>query len=81
MARWVQTHVLAQYPSAQLSVYVVWLPMLWGDAREEWNGTTLPDPRAIHFWDTVPAPLAGSGGTIIREREKLEMEVSAWMKR
>ena len=76
-----------------------------------WNGTTMPDPRVIHFWDgeqaigqwfakevdgydgtawdvyylygpdatweNVPAPLVGSGGTIIREREKLEMEVRA----
>ena len=25
--------------------------MLAGDAREEWNGTTMPDPRVIHFWD------------------------------
>jgi hypothetical protein len=25
--------------------------MLWGDAREEWDGTTMPDPRVIHFWD------------------------------
>jgi hypothetical protein len=25
--------------------------MLWGDAREEWNGTTMPDPRVTHFWD------------------------------
>lgn len=25
--------------------------MLWRDARGEWNGTTMPDPRVIHFWD------------------------------
>ncbi len=25
--------------------------MLGGDAREEWNGTTMPDPRVMHFWD------------------------------
>ena len=25
--------------------------MLGGDAREEWNGTTLSDPRVMHFWD------------------------------
>ena len=46
-----QTQFLAQLPSDQLRVYAVWLPMLWGDAREEWNGTTMPDPRVIHFWD------------------------------
>jgi hypothetical protein len=47
----VQNQLLTQYPSASLSVYAVWLPMLWGDAREEWNGTTTPDPRVMHFWD------------------------------
>ena len=25
--------------------------MLWGDARDRWNGYTMPDPRVIHFWD------------------------------
>lgn len=25
--------------------------MLWGDARETWNGNTMPASRAIHFWD------------------------------
>lgn len=105
-----QTQLLAQYPSEQLRVYAVWLPMLAGDAREEWDGTIMPDSRVTHFWDgelkvgqwfakqvdrydgvawdiyylygpeavweTAPFPLAGSGGTIIREREKLKMEVS-----
>jgi hypothetical protein len=28
-------------------------------------------------WETIPAPLVGSGGTIIDEREKLEVEVRA----
>jgi len=47
----VQNQVLAQLPSRQLRIYVVWLPMLWGDAREKWDGNTMPDPRVIHFWD------------------------------
>jgi hypothetical protein len=47
----VQNELLAQYPAQDLRVYAVWLPMLWGDAREKWNGTNMPDPRAIHFWD------------------------------
>jgi len=47
----VQTQLLAQYPSAKLRVYTVWLPMLWGDARKMWNGTTMPDVRVTHFWD------------------------------
>jgi len=34
-----------------LRVYAVWLPMLAGDARDEWNGITMPDPRVTHFWD------------------------------
>ena len=25
--------------------------MLAGDARERWNGNTMPDPRVTHFWD------------------------------
>ena len=25
--------------------------MLGGDAREEWTGNTMPDPRVTHFWD------------------------------
>ena len=46
-----QKELLAQNPSAQLRVYAVWLPMLWGDSREAWDGTNIPDPRVIHFWD------------------------------
>jgi len=47
----VQNQLLAQYPSEKMRVYAVWLPMLWGDARERWNGMTMPDTRVIHFWD------------------------------
>jgi hypothetical protein len=47
----VQTQLLARLPSDQLRVYAVWLPVLAGDARAEWDGTTMPDPRVIHFWD------------------------------
>jgi hypothetical protein len=25
--------------------------MLGSDAREEWDGNTMPDTRVIHFWD------------------------------
>ena len=46
-----QNELLAQYPSQELRVYAVWLPMLWGDAPETWNGNTLPDMRVTHFWD------------------------------
>ncbi|MEO5888339.1 MAG: hypothetical protein ABIQ77_11830 [Anaerolineales bacterium] len=27
------------------------MPMLGGDAREDWDGSTMPDARVIHFWD------------------------------
>jgi hypothetical protein len=47
----VQNQLLAQLPSDQFRVYAVWLPMLWGDARERWDGTTMSDPRVTHFWD------------------------------
>jgi hypothetical protein len=47
----VQSQILDQYPSEQLQVYAVWLPMMGGDAREDWDGSTLPDPRVMHFWD------------------------------
>lgn len=46
-----QTQLLAKLPSDKLRVYAVWLPMLWGDAREEWDGNTMPDSRVTHFWD------------------------------
>ena len=46
-----QNQLLVQYPSAKLSVYAVWLPMLGGDSRERWDGSTMPDPRVIHYWD------------------------------
>ena len=43
--------LLEPHPSAPLRVYAVWLPMLGSDAREAWVGTTMPDPRVLHFWD------------------------------
>jgi hypothetical protein len=47
----VQTQLLDKLPSDQLRVYAIWLPMLAGDAREKWNGLTMPDTRVTHFWD------------------------------
>jgi hypothetical protein len=47
----VQTQLLAQNLSTKFRVYAVWLPMLGSDAREEWNGNTMPDARVTHFWD------------------------------
>jgi hypothetical protein len=48
-ARWVQGQ-LNKYQSDTVKVYVVWLPMLDGDARDKWQGRFMPDPRVIHFW-------------------------------
>jgi hypothetical protein len=47
----VQNQLLDQFPSTNLRVYAVWLPMLWTDRRNSWNGTNMPDPRVVHFWD------------------------------
>jgi hypothetical protein len=47
----VQRQLLAEFPSDQLRVYAVWLPMLWSDSRSMWSGWNMPDPRVIHFWD------------------------------
>ena len=46
-----QSQLLGEYSSPQLRVYAVWLPILASDAREMWNGNTMPDPRVVHFWD------------------------------
>ena len=88
--------------------------MLWGDAREEWNGTTMPDPRVTHFWDgntqigqwfaknvdgfdgtswdayylygpaatwnSIPAPLLGTGGPIYAEQGQLETQLQTLLK-
>jgi hypothetical protein len=88
--------------------------MLWGDARQEWNGTTMPDLRVTHFWDgetqvgqwfakevdgydgtawdvyylygpeatwnSIPAPLIGTGGPIYGERDQLKTQVQTLLK-
>lgn len=38
-----------------------------------WDAYYLYGPEAV--WETLPAPLAGSGGTIYAERERLETQV------
>jgi len=32
-------------------VYAIWLPMLPGDSRGEWDKSVLGDPRVVQFWD------------------------------
>jgi len=44
-----------------------------------WDMYYLYGPDAV--WKTVPAPLAGSGGTIYREREVLMTQVSELVKK
>ena len=37
--------------SDNLKVYTVWLVMLGGDSRDDWDIRSMPDPRVMHFWD------------------------------
>ena len=46
-----QSEILERYSSDSLRVYAVWLPMMWSDSREKWDGATMPDPRVRHYWD------------------------------
>ena len=32
-------------------MYTVWFNMLFGDARDRWDGDSVTDPRVRHFWD------------------------------
>ena len=58
-------------------------PMFWGREKKEvdgyegvsWDMYYLYGPDAV--WETIPAPLIGSGGTVYREREVLRTEVGA----
>jgi hypothetical protein len=47
----VQHNILAKYPQGRVRVYAVWFNMLWGDSREGWDSTVLPDARVTHLWD------------------------------
>ena len=46
-----QTQLLSEYSSDQLSVYAVWLQMLPSITPEKWDATIMPDLRVKHFWD------------------------------
>jgi hypothetical protein len=50
-ASWVRDNILEQQPDANLSVYVVWLPMLSLDSRSAVDTELLADPRVSQFWD------------------------------
>ena len=49
----VSDEVLSKLDSEQLSVHVVWTPVLGGDDFESTKSAveTIADPRATHYWD------------------------------
>jgi hypothetical protein len=53
----VRTEILQKYRRARLRVYVVWTVKLAFDARNQWDGGGLTDPRVVHLWD--PQDLLG----------------------
>lgn len=50
-----QTQILDKYPKANVSVYVVWLPVLPLDNNRVSVTETVTDARATHFWDNEQA--------------------------
>lgn len=50
-AELIRSAVLGKYPDTELKLYVVWLPMVPGDARDRWDPDLLSDPRVTHYWN------------------------------
>jgi hypothetical protein len=50
-ASWARQHILEAHPDANVTVFAIWMPMLSGDARSEWDGNVLNDPRVVSLWD------------------------------
>jgi hypothetical protein len=50
-ASWVRDNVLESHPQADLRVYVIWVSLVPGDSRSEWDAELLTDRRVSHFWD------------------------------
>ena len=46
--------------------------------KASWHMYYLYGPKAV--WETVPAPLVDSGGTIYRERDQLEKQLNILLK-
>lgn len=46
-----QQQILDAYPAADLAVFAIWMPILPTDARDQWDGQVLADPRVTHLWD------------------------------
>ena len=44
-------NILNESPEAKIAVYAVWLPMLAGEERGDWDGGPLLEERVHHFWD------------------------------
>ena len=49
-ASWVRTHILNAHPHAKLTVYAIWVPMLYA-RRHDWDAHVLDDPRVVNLWD------------------------------
>lgn len=47
-----QQTLLANHPTANVRVYVVWFSMLPQDSRSNWDGDLIPDERATHWSDS-----------------------------
>jgi len=47
----VRSEILEKYRSARLRVYAIWTIKLTFDARDQWDGGGLSDPRVVHLWD------------------------------
>jgi len=47
----VRTNILDENPDAKVAVYAVWLPMLGGEQRSDWDGGPLVERRVSHYWD------------------------------
>jgi hypothetical protein len=56
-ASWARQHILNAHPDANVTVFAIWMPMLSGDARSEWDSNVLNDRRVVSLWD--PDRLAG----------------------
>jgi hypothetical protein len=64
--------VLANYPSPDLRVYMVWVPKSRGLERDVPSATIQhPEPRALHYWDAPSVLVNGY-------RQTLRLPEDAW---
>ena len=50
-ASWARQHILEAHPKAKLTLFAIWMPMMPGDARSDWDASVLDDPRVVNIWD------------------------------